>query len=318
MMIFYNINYRTNNLEMSLKATIVPLLVGLLIGYMVWRNKQKIIIINKSLERTVKSRTHELYNTIKKINSQNENMDELNEKLKKTNIKLKELDKQKDEFISVAAHELKTPLTSIKGFSQLLQNKKLFSETKKRNKYLELINKNTDRLYTLILDLVDSSRISIGKLELNIEKVNVNENLNEIKESMNLLIQEKGLKSIFKIEKNLPKISADKERLLQIFRNIIINAIHYTDKGSIYVKAYKKNKYVQFEVKDTGQGIPKKNQKYIFSRFYQVDSSMTRKIGGSGLGLSVCKGLVEMMKGKIWFESTEGKGTTFYFTIPIE
>ncbi|MFH2021367.1 MAG: ATP-binding protein [archaeon] len=239
------------------------------------------------------------------------------DRLLKANIKLKELDKQKDAFISIAAHELKTPLTSIKGFTELMENDKIRRSDKKKKYYLDLIHKNTNRLYNLILDLVDSSRISLGQIKMNIEKVDVESVIEETKESMMILISEKGLKSAFVFEKNLPKIKADKERVLQVLRNLIINALHYTEKGSISVSAYKKDNFVRFEVKDTGQGIPKESQDKLFSRFYQVDSSMKRKVGGSGLGLSVCKGLVELMNGKIWFDSVVSKGTTFYFTLPI-
>ena len=134
---------------------------------------------------------------------------------------------------------------------------------------------------------------------------------------MGLMIKQKGITPVFSIQKNLPKLKADPERTLQIIRNLIVNAIHFTEKGEISLKISKQNNYVQFEVSDTGEGIPKDKQKFIFSKFYQADQSLTRKVKGSGLGLSVSKGLVELMHGKIWFKSVEGKGTTFYFTLPL-
>ncbi|MFH0875039.1 MAG: ATP-binding protein [archaeon] len=274
------------------------------------KSKDELEDYSKTLEKKVHDRTQELEQKDKQLITFNRELEEANQKLKI-------LDYQKDEFISVAAHELKTPLTSIRGFAQLMKNGKVLKDTEKSKHYLSLIDENTQRLYNLIIDLVDSSRLNLGKLKLNIEDVDVNKLFNDAKENMSIVIKEKGLTGEFSIEKSLPKIKADSERIMQVIRNLISNSIKFTEKGTISLKVYKKGKLVQFEVKDTGYGIPDKNKKLIFSRFYQVDSSMTRKAGGSGLGLSICKGLVENMGGKIWFTSEEGKGSTFFFTMPI-
>lgn len=287
----------------------------------------------KNLEKKVAERTAKLATTNKHLKNEiiqrkkieqslvekDKKLTEINKKLEDSNEKLKGLDKAKDEFISIAAHELKTPLTSIKGFAQLMNTEKIMKDGKKMKHYLNLVNENTTRLYKLVLDVVDSSRLSLGNLRLDIKEINVNEIFNNIKENMGLVIKEKGIKPLFSIEERMPRIKADPERLLQVIRNIIVNATHFTPEGgTISLKIYKKGKYVQFEINDTGEGIPKNKQKNIFSKFYQADSSAMRKVKGSGLGLSICKGLVEMMGGKIWFESEEGKGTAFYFTVPIK
>ncbi len=275
------------------------------------RSAKKIEDYSSSLEIKVAQRT-------KSLEEKEQELANMNRILKQKNKKLKELDKQKDEFISIAAHELKTPLTSIRGFAQLMNDPKILKDVAKSKHYLGLINKNTSRLYKLVVDLVDSSRISIGKIKMDIQIVDPKKIFKEIKDNMELIIKEKGIKAQFSIAKKVPKIYADPERVSQVLKNLIINAVHYTPaKGKISLKVYRKGNYVQFEVKDTGVGIPKDSQKKIFSRFYQVDSSLRRKVGGSGLGLSVSKGLVNFMKGKIWFESKVGKGTTFYFTLPI-
>jgi signal transduction histidine kinase len=254
---------------------------------------------------------------IQKLKIKIEELNSFNTSLEKLNHELNFLDKQKDEFISLTAHELKTPLTSIKGFTQLLQDRSILLDFNMSNHYLDLINKNTDRLYNLVLDIVDSSRLSLGKLKLNIAEIDTKKMFTDIKENMTLSITSKGLTAEFFIEENIPNINADYERTMQILRNLLSNSTKFTEKGSISLKIFKEGDFVKFEIKDTGQGIPKENFKSIFSRFYQVDSSMTRKVGGSGLGLSICKGLVEGMNGKIGFDSELGKGSTFYFTIPI-
>ncbi|MBD3202827.1 HAMP domain-containing protein [Candidatus Woesearchaeota archaeon] len=266
---------------------------------------------SRNLEKKVKERTKEL-------EKRDRELIKINKKLEEANQKLMKLDKEKNEFISIAAHELKTPLTSIKGFAQLMNTNKVMKDKKKLRHYLKLVNKNTIRLYNIILDIVDSSRLSLGKLNLDIEEVDIRKIFNEVKNNMKIVIKEGGIEPVFELEENLPKIRVDPGRLLQVIRNLIVNATHFTSRGGkISFKVHKKNnKFVQFEVKDTGEGIPKDKQDKIFSRFYQVDASLSRKVKGSGLGLSICKGLVELMGGKIWFESKEGKGTTFYFTIP--
>ena len=232
---------------------------------------------------------------------------------------LKELDKQKDMFISIAAHELKTPLTTIQGFTQVLKDKSIPLDIKQKENYLNLINKNTQRLYNLILDLLDSTRLSLGKIKIDLCKVDVGNIFSETKDSMEIILKEKGIKPKFNLEKGMPKIMADSQRVAQVLRNLIINAVHATAKGgTISLTARRKGNLVQFEVKDTGIGISKEDQKYLFSRFYQADDSHRKKFTGSGLGLSICKGMIELMNGKIWFESNLGKGTTFYFSLPIK
>ena len=231
---------------------------------------------------------------------------------------LKGLDKQKDLFISIAAHELKTPLTTIQGFTQVLKDKSIPLDIKQKENYLNLINKNTQRLYNLILDLLDSTRLSLGKIKIELCKVDVGNIFRETKDSMEIILKENGIKPKFNLEKGMPKIMADPQRVMQVLRNLIINAVHATAKGgTISLTARRKGNLMQFEVKDTGIGISKEDQKYLFSRFYQADDSQRKKFTGSGLGLSICKGMIELMNGKIWFESQSGKGTTFYFTLPV-
>jgi len=249
-----------------------------------------------------------------------ENLHETNEQLIASNEKLKELDKLKDMFISISAHELKTPLTSIKGFTQLLQDEEIIKDEALRNHYINLIAKNSETLYNLVLDVVDSSRLSLGKLSINSDTISVQDVFSEIKENMEIIIRNNpNVNPVFTMEYNLPKIIADKNRLMQVLRNIIINATHFTEKGEISLNVKRSGEFIQFEIKDTGKGIPKNYQKNIFSKFYQAesDANTVSASHGSGLGLSISKGLVELMGGKIWFESQEGKGTTFYFTMPI-
>jgi len=294
--------------------------------------KKQIEKHSEELERRVEERTKELNEKVKELTEMKtamlnmmEDMDEANkeliktqEKLKKTLADLREMDVKKDQFISVAAHELKTPLTSIHGFSQLLQNKKVAEDPAKREKYLKIMEHETGRLSKLVNDILDLSRIDLGTVKLAFEKVNVSELIENVRKEMDMQIKEKGLQSEYIVEKKLPEILTDREKLTEIMINLINNAVKYTPKGKITVKVFKDGQNVHFVVKDTGVGIPKDKQERIFERFYQIDSSFTRKAGGTGLGLALCKEFVTLLGGKIWVKSEKGKGSEFHFILPIK
>ena len=224
---------------------------------------------------------------------------------------------KKDEFLSVTAHELKTPLTSIRGFSELMQKPSIKKDKKKSETYLQIIIEDTRRLEKLVTDILDLSRVDLGTLKLDMGEVVVTELISELRQLEDLHVTSHKLKPIYKIEKNLPKIHTDQSRLLQVLSNLINNSVKFTEKGNITTEVFKKGPNVHFRVTDTGIGIPKSEHKKIFDRFYQVDSTYTRRVGGSGLGLAISKALVESMGGRLWLESKVGKGTTFEFTVKI-
>lgn len=286
----------------------------------------------EELEQKVQERTKELNQKVKELTETKtallnmmEDMEETNKELVQTQEELKKalkelriMDEKKDQFISIAAHELKTPLTSIHGFSQLLQNRKVASNAKERDKYLKIMDRESKRLANLVSQILDLSRIDLGTVKLSFEEVDVNKFMQGIEREMRIQIKEKGLTSAFKLEKGLPKITTDREKLTEVIINLINNAVKYTPKGKITVRVSREGEDLHFMVKDTGVGISKENQDKIFERFYQVDSSFTRKAGGTGLGLALCKEFVELLGGKIWVKSEEGKGSEFHFTLPIK
>jgi len=254
-----------------------------------------------------------------------EDMDENNRALKKTKgelansvKKLRDLDKKKDEFLSITAHELKTPLTSIKGFTELLKKPKAIKNKKIRTKYIDFILADTRRLEHLVEETLDLTRLDLGTFKFSYETVAIDTLISDLKALIDIAVRKKGLTPKYNFKKNLPDFYIDKQRLLQVLTNLINNAIKYTEKGHILTEVVKKGNYLHFSVTDTGVGIPKKEFNKIFGRFYQVDSSYTRKVGGSGLGLSICKSIVEAFGGKIWVNSVIGKGTTFEFTVLLK
>jgi signal transduction histidine kinase len=267
--------------------------------------------IKKRLEILVKKRTKELQGSNKKLRK-------AQIKLKKNVKQLEKLDEAKDHFISIAAHELKTPLTTISGYSQLLKKSKIIKNPKKRKMFLQIVDNESKRLSQLVSEMLDLSRIDMGATRFNIENIDIYELMENIDYEFRNIIQKKGISYEFKLDKNLPKIKTDKDKLHEIITNLVSNSLKYSIKGKITVRAKKKNKNILFTVADTGKGIPKKYHKKIFERFFQVDSTLSREVGGTGLGLSIAKEYAERLGGKIWFKSKVGKGTTFFVKIPIK
>ncbi len=230
---------------------------------------------------------------------------------------LQESDKQKDEFASMISHELRTPLVPIKGYCEMLKDPEISKNlTPDQLEFINEIYDNSERLESLINEVLDVQKLSLGQMKFNMMPLNLKEFFNKIvNDSASLLIEKQIRLELIPLEIT---ILADSNRLHQIFDNLIRNAVDFVPShtGVIEIGATSQNDYVLFYVKDNGIGIPKNKQGNLFKKFYQVDTSHTRKHGGTGLGLVICKGIIEGMNGKIWLESDEGKGTKFYFTLP--
>jgi signal transduction histidine kinase len=241
------------------------------------------------------------------------------EDLAKANEELKSLDKMKDEFLSNVSHELKTPLTSIRGYTELLNDGSL-GELGEEQKHAEAtVMRNTKRLQRLVDSLLYLSRTQAGTVQYDFETLNVSELADQLMEDLQIQAKEKNLEMIKKIEPDLPPIKGDRDKLTDMFTNIIDNSIKFTPKGgSITIFANKEDEYIHINIKDTGIGIPKDMIDNLFQRFYQIDSSQKRKYGGTGLGLYIAKTIVEAHDGEIWVESEgKGKGTEVHIKLPV-
>lgn len=267
--------------------------------------------IRKRLEFLVRKRTNQLEQSNKKLRK-------AETELSKNYKELKKLDVEKDEFISIATHELKTPLTAIGGYAQLLKDEKIAKNSGKRRQFLDVLDNESKRLSGLVTDILNLSRIDLGVMRYDIESVDIYELMKAVESEFGTKISQSGLEKEFALEKNLPKIDTDKYKLHEIMDNLISNAIKYTPKGKITIRVVKRGGFIQFSIEDTGIGIKRKDYIKIFKRFSQIDSSITRKYRGSGLGLSICKEYVDKLGGNIWFKSRLGKGSTFYFKLPIK
>ncbi len=229
-----------------------------------------------------------------------------------------ESDRLKSAFLANMSHEIRTPLNSILGFSELLSDPD-YDDVQKETFIGNIIN-NGNNLLTIISDVMDISKIESGEITIRKSKVDVMQFLDEIR-SLNIhKVEQKNLRLDldFLLAESISNVFvfADKERLLQIFNNLISNALKFTSEGYLKIGFRPTNDMVEFHVTDTGIGIPAEYHNIIFDRFRQVEASHTRKYGGNGLGLAISKKLIELMGGKIRVESELGKGATFYFTLP--
>ncbi len=261
----------------------------------------------------------------------------LYEEIKDTNNKLEKLERLKSEFISIVSHELKTPLTSINSSLDIILKGMTGDINDTTAKFLNLAKGNTDRLSAIILDLLDLSKIEAGKMEFRFEKTNINIPVEMVKNTLENWAKERNITIKTDLNRDLDSVYIDTQRMEQILNNLISNAIKFTaENGTIEVCSSKitaedirKNEfftdhaenlskeYVQISVKDNGIGIAKENWHKVFEQFKQIENSLSRKVGGSGLGLPIAKRLIEAHKGFIWLESEINKGSTFYIAIPV-
>lgn len=227
-----------------------------------------------------------------------------------------ESDRLKSAFLANMSHEIRTPMNGMLGFAELLKDPDLTGEQKQQ--YLSMIEISSERMLNIINDLIDISKIESGQMEVSISATKINEQIEYLNTFFKPEVEQKGMQLFYKTPLSAQNaiIRTDQGKINAILTNLINNAIKFTDEGSIEFGYNKKSNGFEFFVKDTGIGVPKNHQQSIFERFVQADHCINKLYEGAGLGLSISKAYVEMLGGKIWVESEEGKGSVFYFTIP--
>jgi PAS domain S-box-containing protein len=240
---------------------------------------------------------------------------------------------QRAEFISTASHEMRTPVAAIEGYLALALNDKVSTIDSRAHGYLEKAHDSTQHLGKLFQDLLTSAKAEDGRLTSHPVVIEVGEFLQQLTNDLRFVAEKKGMVVEFTVGGNQtidaskgadsPKVvrplyyaHADQDRLREVVTNLFDNAVKYSEKGKITIGLTGNNDVIQFFVRDTGNGIPADDIPHLFQKFYRVDNSATRTIGGTGLGLFICRKIIELYGGRIWVESKLGEGSTFYINLP--
>ena len=244
----------------------------------------------------------------------------------------REIDRMKNDFISTVSHELRTPLTSILGFARIVRKRLeeiIFPQVKSDDRKtvnsinqvtgnIEIIVSEAERLTSLINDLLDIAKMEAGKTEWKDEKLAVSNIIERASTATSTLFGQKNIRLIKDLEDGIPDICGDNDRLIQVVINLISNAVKFTETGSVTCRARKTGEEITISIIDTGIGISKEDQEKVFDKFKQVGDTLTDRPKGTGLGLPICKQIVDHHNGKIWVDSEPGKGSSFSFTLPIK
>jgi len=282
-------------------------------GYFFNKNTDKIIQAN-FVERKAKEALEEL---AKGLESQ---VEQRTKELQKAYEDLKVLDEAKSEFISMASHQLRTPLSAIKGYISMLIEGSYGEISEKAREKLKNVFQSNERLIKIVNDLLDISKVEMGKMELERAPVQLEDLIQSCYEEMKIGAEKKDLKFILKKPKTpLPKIEIDSLKMRQVFLNLIDNAIKYTQKGKIEIEIEKIDSRISVSVRDTGEGLSEKEKRDVFEGFTRGSAGIAYFIEGAGLGLYVAKKFLELHQGKIWVESGgKSKGSTFYVELPMK
>jgi signal transduction histidine kinase len=266
----------------------------------------------------------------KELERKSAELEEASRELREANDKLMEVDRLKDDFMSTVTHELRTPLTSIRAFSEMLHADPEMAE-EDRTRFLGIIVGEAERLTRLINQILDFAKLESGRVDWQVEQLDLRELVDETAESLGQLFRTRGADCVIALpEDNLPVlVDVDRDRIKQVIINLLSNAVKFVPEGNgqITVRMNRSNGFAMVAVHDNGPGVPEAYQEIIFERFRQGGNTMTDKPQGTGLGLPISREIIEHFGGKLWVESTTGgmsaagelveSGSTFFFTIPL-
>jgi PAS domain S-box-containing protein len=231
---------------------------------------------------------------------------------------IKKMEHMKDDFISTVSHELRTPLTIIKESINIVMKEYTGPLNQVQKETLLIGKRNVDRLSRLINDVLDIQKLQFDGFSMNLVAADINQIALDTETNMRTILTEKGLELKTDLDPDIPLVMVDKDRIMQVFMNLINNAIKFTNNGFILIKTERWNKdFAKVMIQDTGIGIAKEDIDKLFHRFSQIESKDHPKHGSTGLGLAICKEIIEKHHGKIWVESESGRGSTFIFTLPF-
>jgi signal transduction histidine kinase/CheY-like chemotaxis protein len=300
-------------------TTILALLIGSLTGYFdshihISRQAVPWAFMNQALAMGNLMLAVRLYEYLHE--SQMQQLQERNEEIQRTHVALLQAQAHKDEFVAAVGHELRTPMNAILGFNGVLRQE--LADRPEQVEVVDHIRRSTGHLLQVVNDILDFSQLQAGKLMLHFEDFDLQALMDEALQADRDKAHEKGIAWQGTLDPALPgRVRADRQRLLQILRNLLGNALKFTQQGEVLLHIHAGQDRLNFEVRDTGRGIALDQQAHIFRRFEHADVQTTRAYGGTGLGLSICEKLVELHGGQIGVRSLEGHGATFWFHVPL-
>lgn len=261
-----------------------------------------------------------LVDSVKKEVERKEQLQTMSDKLAIANDQLRKLDNAKDEFISMASHQLRTPLTAVKGYVSLMLEGSYGQMTPEQHDTLNKVYVSNERLVDLVEDMLSLSRIEAGRMQFDYAPAKMEDVCREVYDTFVIRAKDHNLSLDLILPKEpLPEVTTDRNKIREIISNLVDNALKYTPKGGVKVTLSKVGDNVRVAVKDTGIGVPKDEMPYLFEKFSRGKDTSRLNTGGTGLGLHVGKRMIAEMKGRIWVESDgAGRGSTFFVEVPIE
>lgn len=305
---------------------IIVTMDGLLVGVVTIQD------MLQALAAMQNKRNEEILSANRQLQEAKKRAEKMNIEIRHAYDRLQEVDQLKTDFLSMVSHELRTPLTSILGFATMIQErldnvifpntdtekKKVQRSVGKVERNIGIIVGEAERLTALINDVLDIAKMEAGKIEWKKKPVDIHDIINRAAASTHALFENKSYSLTVDVEKGLPHFMGDRDRLIQVVINLLSNAVKFTDEGGVTLQAFKRGEGVVVSVEDRGIGISKEGQRQVFEKFRQVGDTLTDKPAGTGLGLPICKQIVESHGGRIWVESIPGEGSTFSFYLPFE
>ncbi len=304
-------------LSLSIPLILLLLFVGIIILNLIGRRRIKEIDEIKNIISSITQSKYQSSDEIvltKHLSALENEIKEMFEKAKSDIEYLERLQRMRSQFLGNVSHELRTPIFSIQGYLETLLNGAI-DDPKVNKHFLQKANQNTVNLSNLLNDLIDISMIESGEMRMSYRYFDINIFIQSIISEFITMAEEKNIKIIFNPAKEGLQVFGDKDKIRQVFVNLLQNAIKYTDEGSIEILLDEEKKLVNISVKDTGIGIPEEDLNRIFERFYRVDKARSRAVGGTGLGLAIVKHIIEAHNSKIFVQSKQGEGSTFSFKL---